>query len=195
MSLAENRLSSEPIVANYIGDANLPKGRNFEYISGGYSLQDPSQGLTGQVWLGSIVDGSILTLSAANYPEQPFYTGVNITDLSIAFDRNMNLNATFIEDGEFKLYWYDSTVGEMVVSSFGNDCKTPRVNLDDKREFNSINSDIILAYIKDGNLYYRQQRDRFTIEYLLKNGNFLAIEKIGMNAKNRMQFSVLGEEK
>ena len=43
----------------------------------------------------------------------------------------------------------------------------PRVTLDDKRRGQTSSSDVILAYLRAGSLYYRQQRDRYLTEYLL----------------------------
>ena len=40
------------------------------------------------------------------------------------------------------------------------------------------------------NLYFRMQRDRYEVEYLLKEGGINRIKKIGMNNKLRLQFLV-----
>nr|PZN74572.1 MAG: hypothetical protein DIU57_19165 [Pseudomonadota bacterium] len=130
-------------------------------------------------------------LSAPTYPPQAVYTGDDITEVSLAFDQNMNVCVAFVEAGMAKLLWYDTTVNQLVVTELGEGVTHPRVALDDTREFNRANSDIILAYIKEGALYYRQQRDRYQIERLLSPGPWIALKRIGMGSGYRFQFQVV----
>jgi hypothetical protein len=97
-----------------------------------------------------------------------------------------------VEAGQAKLQWFDTSVGEQVITFLDPDVVTPRVTLDDKRNRQSEIADVILAYVRLGGLYYRQQRDRFLIEYLLDAGPHTGINKIGMNKHFRLQFSMMG---
>lgn len=91
----------------------------------------------------------------------------------------------------YQLYWYDSTVSGFTTTSFGSSVISPKVSLDDKRPKQSAIADVILTYVKNGNLYYRQQRDRFTVEYLLDDSGIInRIKKFGMNNKLRLQWQV-----
>jgi len=100
----------------------------------------------------------------------------------------MNVALAFVQGGESKFYWYDSNLGAMTVTNFGSSVITPRVSHDDKRDMQSASSDVILAYVKNSSLYFRMQRDRYQIEYLLKSGDCKGLIKIGMNSKLRLQF-------
>lgn len=161
------------------------------YRDGGLALQDPSQGITGQVWRARILNNTQILLSAPNYLEQVLQEGTAITDISIAFDQNMNLHYCWVDQGTTRLRWYDTTIGEMTTTSFGTGIVTPKLDMDDKRDFNTAGSDIIFAYVRSGALYYRQQRDRFETERLLDSGPWVGLERIGMGTGYRMQFECI----
>ena len=66
-----------------------------------------------------------------------------------------------------------------------------RCCLDDKRQSATAqgNNDIILAYVRAGKLYYRQQRDRYEVEYLLAEEiPAKVLTRIGMSKNYRLQF-------
>jgi hypothetical protein len=54
-------------------------------------------------------------------------------------------------------------------------------------------TDIILAYIRDNTLYYRQQRDRYGIERTLRTGLFdsVKLRNIGMARNYRLYFELV----
>ncbi|MCO1337134.1 hypothetical protein MO867_22680, partial [Microbulbifer sp. OS29] len=94
----------------------------------------------------------------------------------------------YVEAGTAKLYWYDSSAGAQTTSTWPG-IITPRLTLDDKRSTQTSASDVIFAYLNNGHLYYRQQRDRYEIEYRLQeNVNSPGLIKIGMNRQFRLQF-------
>jgi hypothetical protein len=68
------------------------------------------------------------------------------------------------------------------------------LTLDDKRALASATNDVILAYIRAGGLYYRQQRDRFAVEYVVGTGvgSSSRIVALGMGANMRLQIKLLG---
>ena len=115
-----------------------------------------------------------------------------ITEIDLTFDQNMRPCVAFVSDSIPKLYWYDTKIGDFNIMTFSG-ILSPRVSLDDKRDFNISNSDIIFAYIKNNGLYYRQQRERFTVEHLLKsyqNNHSKLLWRIGMGINNRFLFYV-----
>lgn len=185
----ENRLSSETIFGIFIGGRAMPVNKDHDFESGGIGIQDPSQGLNYQIWESVLQDDNVI-LSSATTNEFIAYTGSNITEISFTFDRNMNFTLAFIQNGEAKLHWYDSQLGAMTTTNFGSSVSSPRVSLDDKRDLQSAISDVIFAYVKNNNLCYRQQRDRFQTEYILKTGGVNKLKKFGMNSKYRLQFLI-----
>lgn len=194
MALPDNVLSSSPAPARFFGSRGLSISGIVDYEDGGIAIQDPSEGLLYQRWKALLYRpgeaDSFVTLSA---PEVPTFTLLELpglTEISISFDQNMNPCLAYVQDDVAKIYWFDSTVAEMVVTEIGAGVTTPRVSMDDKRFIASNGyqlSDVILGYIRDGDLYYRQLRDRFTIERLLQTGVNPLI-KIGFSRGLRLQF-------
>jgi hypothetical protein len=66
------------------------------------------------------------------------------------------------------------------------------MTMDDKRPFANQYSDAILGYIHGKNLMYRQQRDRFLIEYpvLADVPGHARLKQLGMCSNLRVQFTV-----
>jgi len=189
--IPEERLSSTAVIAPFMGARNAPDiGPLLDRENGGVALQDPSQGLLAKEWLGTC-DGSQITLSAEGVSPTVVITDTDITEFSFTFDQNMNVAVSYVAGGSTKLNWFDLTVNQQVTTVFGAGYLTPRVSLDDKHPLASDTSDVIFAYVLNDNLYYRQQRDRYQTERLLKAGlNGFLLRKIGMNTKNRFQFQI-----
>lgn len=194
MSLPNDQLSSEPVPSYFLGARAQIFPDYVDYMDGGVAIQDASLGLNYQTWTAEIVSDVIednIMLSAPTSPPQSVYAGQDITEVSLSFNQNMDICIAFVEQGVAKLLWYDTTVSKLVVTVLGGNVTHPKVALDDSREFNRVGSDVILAYIKGGALYYRQQRDRFGVERQLSSGPWIALKRIGMGAGLRFQFQVM----
>lgn len=206
MALPDGVLSSETIDAPFIGGRALPVRDIVDYETGGIGIQDTSEGLMYQTWRARILNNKTdIVVDAENVPATTLISGTNITEVSLSFDQNMRPVIAYVENGTPKLYWYDSTIPGQTTTDYPG-IITPRVSLDDKRELQSQISDVIFAYIRfhegRNRLFYRQQRDRYTIEYDPLEGlpgpiqfdyrNMIdasgALIKIGMNRQMRMQF-------
>lgn len=190
--LPDGVLSTEPVIANFIG-ARAYSGINdwLDFEDGGAGLNDPSQGLLYQAWKARLTLAGEVWLSAPNTPEFLLYSAPGITEISLAFSQNMEPHLAFVENGEAKLWWYDTTIPGHTVMNLGSAVITPRICLDDKRLLQSAISDIIMMYVKAGDLYYRQQRDRFGVEYLLQAGvGDKGIRKIGLTTQLRLQVQI-----
>lgn len=189
--IPDNALSTQPVSAAFIGGRSYPVKNTVDYESGGVALGDLSQGLLSNVWRARVSpDRSSILLATTGVEEYSVLTDANITEVSFTFDQNMRPVVAYVASSVAKLYWYDSSVPGMVTTVFSG-IKTPRVSLDDKRDIAAAGgwSDVIFAYMRGNNLYFRQQRDRFGIEYLLAAGvPSKGIIKFGMNAQNRLQF-------
>ncbi len=135
------------------------------------------------------VDAHVM-LDAREVPEFVWLTVPYMTEISFSFDVNMQPVVAFVASGQSYLNWYDSSVNDYITTSLGADITTPRVALDDKRYVATNGyqlSDVILAYIRAGNLYYRQQRDRYGVERLLAT-NIKPLIRIGFNRGLRFQW-------
>jgi hypothetical protein len=189
--IPDGALSTTPIPGLFLGSRMLFVSPTRDYEDGGIALNDPSQGLQYQRWRCRIF-GDYVVLDAESVLPQVIFVGAELTECSIAFDQNMRPALAVVEAGQAKFQWFDTSVGEQVITFLDPDVVTPRVTLDDKRMRQTAIADVILAYVRLGGLYYRQQRDRFLIEYLLDAGPHTGINKIGMNKHFRLQFSMMG---
>jgi hypothetical protein len=185
-------LSSTMVPAQFFGARNSTRINNrLDYEDGGIGINDPSAGLLYQTWWGWIeMDG--VYLSAANQKEaiNIYESNKLITEISFTFDQNCRPCLAFVEENIPKLIWWDTSVEAQVITTLDTGIVNPRVAMDDKRDKSLSTNDIILAYLRNSNLYYRQQRDRFEVEYLLKTGAGPRLNKIGMGTGLRFQFQV-----
>lgn len=191
--MPDNVLSTTPVRARFTGAAGLGVTNTVDYHDGGIAIQDASEGLLYQRWRARLFDAgeptSYVMLDAPNTPEFQLYAVPGMTQISIAFDQNMRPALAYADGSGSHLWWYDSVVQGMTVTSV--DGTTPRIAMDDLRLLGSNiyqSNDIILAYIRGGSLYYRQQRDRFTIERWLSDEVTGGLIKIGMNRQLRLQY-------
>lgn len=155
---------------------------------GGIALNDPSQGISYQLWKAFILGADIL-LSAPNTLAFPFLSGVNAVWVGLAFDQNSRAFVTYADQsGAASYYWYDSTIPGYRTSSIPGEVHRVFASLDDARPLESSSSDVILSYQRGTNFYFRAQRDRFGVEYLLGAAPATMVQ-IGMNRVNRFQFA------
>lgn len=194
MALPDNTLSSRAVPARFSGARSGATSNTVDYEDGGIALNDASQGLLVQRWRARLFDSgkaeSRVVLDATNVPEFDWLTVPFMTEISFSFDALMRPAVAYVAGGAAFLNWYDSESAEYITTTLPAGVTTPRVALDDKRYMQSNGyqlSDVILGYVRGGNLYYRQQRDRYTIERLLTT-NVKPLIRIGFNRGLRFQF-------
>ena len=175
------------------GTFMYPRSRNYQFTqsfdNGGVAIGDTSKGLLSNEWVVS-TDGSKIIIGRVDQGTTvELLTDTDISEVDFTFDQNMR---PYVASGVSKLYWYDTQQAKFVTTEYQS-IRNPRVSLDDKRQFNVSNSDIIFAYMKGNTLCYRQQRDRYSVEYELKTytANWQKVlQKIGMGNQNRFLFYV-----
>lgn len=194
--LPDHVLSSQLVLGYYLYPDTIDPDPFKSYELGGVALQDPSQGLMVQTWWArlfkdGIKETSIVYIGADNVPEQVFQSDADYTEISLAFDQNMNPALAYMEDGNAKFYWYDATIPGYTTLTLPSGSRSPKCCMDDKRELENATNDMILGYMRDDKLYYREQRDRFTVEYLLKSDLGLKdLIQVGMSSVLRLQFAL-----
>lgn len=189
-------LPNSSLSTESIPDAFAVPARNsplLDYEIGGYDVGDTSQGLSVKLWRCYYENNIVMISDNANITHN-LISIFGITHLSFAFDLNMHPMVVYIKDNICYLWWYDSTQSQYVTTEYGEDYIYPQLSLDDNRSNQSQNADVIFAYIKDENLYYRQQRDRYLTEYLLKNVGSSKLKQIGMSKNSRFQFRLSYDE-
>ncbi len=193
------QLSTQLEFGDFLNPDNLPSSNTLSYQLGGVGLSNASQGLQVQTWMAQLINPTLstsyVTISAPNTPTQTLYTASFISQISLAFDQNMKACLGLTIQGLAYLWWYDATIPGYTLVSLPSGSFTPQVTLDDKRTVSITESftDIVLIYLRGSNLYMRQQRDRFTIEYvLLQNITYYnpQLYKIGMCSTDRLLIQV-----
>ena len=112
----------------------------------------------------------------------------SVTRIGYAQDHNGRPTVTYVAGNETFLYWYDTSLGAMTTTSFGTTVSEPCVSFDDTRFIFLGSSDVIFSYIRGQNLYFRAQRTRYTVEYLLQP-NVRKLWQTGMGKNNRFQWA------
>lgn len=157
---------------------------------GGVGLSDTSQGLGSHTWR-AWTDGKAIYIQRSDLPKDTSKTllaAPDITEVDLTFDQNMRPVLVYVSGGIAKLYWYDTVSQSQTITDFPN-VQNPRVSLDDKRAFNTANSDVIFAYINNDQLCCRYQRERYGIEHVLHQlPPKTELVKIGMGTANRFLF-------
>lgn len=184
--IPDNALSIVPMPSEFVEQVSRRSVPLIDYEMGGTAYLDASDGLLVQLWKVEVI-GSDVWLSAPDVAPFIYFSRPDITQVALAFDQNMRPYVAFVQAGVTWLYWYDSLAGTMVFSSFVG-AVTPRLTTDEKRPALTEISDVIFAYVRSNNLYFRMQRERFQVEHLLASAVNADLIAIGMNRGNRLQF-------
>ncbi len=188
--MPDNVLSTTPVPAPLLQPDSWSKSTYLDFEKGGIAISDPSQGLDSYTWKVWIDNGNVFCNRIDLDDDEAHYLFFveDARNLGLAFDQNMNVAISYQLGPVCYLYWYDSTVSNYVTTKFPG-CRSPGITLDDKRNGQSSNSDILLFYIKLDKLYFRMQRDRYLIEYHLYDlPTDYELTRVGMGTNNRIQF-------
>lgn len=194
--LPDHEFSPQNVLGYLLNPDNLEPSFFIDYEMGGVGLNDPSQGSLVKVWwVQLVVDGvkeeSRITINSDDTTPVLFLTAQDITEVSMAFDQNMNPLIAYMQSGDAKFYWYDSLIEDYATLVLPAGSRSPKCCLDDKRYTQRASSDVLLFYARADKLYYREQRDRYLIEYelatILPGDDVLAV---GMTNVNRVQVGV-----
>lgn len=191
MSLPNNQLSPVAVPAGFIPpDDDLRVAWQVDSEKCGVAIQDPTQGFLVRDWT-MIADSSQIFIYPSTDPLDITYLvfGSNITYASFSFDNNMRPMVAFTMNGVSYLRWHDPVPNDVVDLTLPAGSRTPALTLDDKRYGAEDRRDTLLFYIRGNSLYYRQLRDRFTIERELRDllSADWKIQRVGMNHNLRMQ--------
>src|SRR5574337_470703 len=202
--IPNHSLIQPPRWFKYFPPVDLPITNTTDLALGGIGLSDPSKGLQYQTWSGSVTDiglsSSSVYISSPNTVNTFLFTYPGIIWIRFTFDQNMHPFVSFYTGSIAGYFWFDPTLPGNTISILPAGISYPSCVLDDSRpiEVRAGTGDIILAYVNNTNLCYRQQRDRYQIEYVLYSGinNIISnpfVNKIGMNEKYRLQFEIGGQ--
>jgi len=187
------KLSSTVISGDFLFPDGKERSGVKDYELGGVALNDPSQGLQVQEWILSYSNDDIIVTPQTTGAPTTLFTLAGITEASIAFDQNMDPFVVYVVNEQAYYYWYDPTLPGYVHQQMAADVVNPRCCMDDKRFALVSQSDIHIVYLRGDNLYYREQRDRYEVEWPLwewpVDGPPGWLDTVGMNIHNRLQYS------
>ena len=198
-----DRLSAVPVVGRILRPDSKFKYRcpTEDWEHGGVALGNPHQGYFVHEWrLRYLNSAQARPRPPGLYLDVPSEPSIhstllmrtdNVTEVALSFDQNMRPVVAFVERGRAYLYWHDAAVAKRVKTPLGQ-VRSPRLALDDKRHTQTASSDILLFYLSDGYLCYRQQRDRYGIEYILKETTARKIGRVGMGSNMRVHIELVG---
>jgi|GEM_PF-576840 len=171
--IPENVLSSQAVVNGYPDPVKQAEDFLIDWERAGIGLNNPSAGLEYQVWQLQVREDNTdpgqfdFFISAPNHAESVLFRYPDVTEAALSFDQNMRPFVAFMAAKKAYIYWYDSATASQTISALPDGITSPRCTIDEKRRFNSAVSDNVLAYIRNGWLCVRYQRDRYTVEYPL----------------------------
>lgn len=193
--MPNNALSSTPVPGNFLPPRTQPRvsaaAGTADQAYGGVAIGDASQGIRYQVWTAYADPSGNLWLEAPNTAAYEFLPGVGAAWVALAFDQSARIFLAWsTSTGAASYYWYDSTITAYRVSTLVGYIPRIFASLDDARPAQSTQSDILLVYELSGQLYMRQQRDRFGVAYDLGTAPSGApLAQIGPSTVNRFQFA------
>ncbi len=191
MSLPNDTASTIGVSGVFYDPDDNSRGPLEDFERGGVAVEDTSQGLLAYNWR-MWVDGNDVLLQRDGASSAVIFSTGGIQDIAFAFDQNMRPTVAYRNSSEtLLLRWYDSLTHTYRTDSFGVG-RNPRLSLDDKRLSQSSLADVIFAYIRGSTLYYRQQRDRYQTERVLKAGipESVVLKTVGMTRGLRLQFEL-----
>lgn len=180
--LPDDTFSSESIIAEFTVPVRSEPLVDFEW--GDYKLQNSEGDLNRVMWTCFYEDSQIKVSNGTD--EQTLLHVEHVTALSFAFDLSMRPTVTYVlNNDECYLWWYDTSASAQVTTKFGN-CQFPQLSLDERRQSESANADVIFSYIRNNKLYMRYQRERYGVEHYIADAKRLT--QIGMMKNNRFGF-------
>lgn len=176
----------------FLWGAELRSTATESWEMGGKGISDPSGGLTYQLWHGVLdtTTGTVL-LDAPNTPQFVLYSEAGITQMDFSFDQNMKPCLAFTQNGRAYFWWYRVATLSYELLDLGDGALYPLALMDDKREQSAGFNDVLLVYLRNGRMYWREQRDNYAIEYDSNVSGVRQLLRVGFTQGLRVQVMVI----
>lgn len=162
---------------------------------GGIAISDPSQGLQYQEWECSWLfsDSTISVYPVGSTTKTPIIVVPNVTKVSFAFDANMRPSVAYTSNNISYFRWFDTVSNDYTTSTFAGArdmCVTHDIKTQELVQSNV--TDVLLFYLIGNGVFYRRQRDRYTIEYKIAtlSNDKAILRNAGLAANNRVQLKL-----
>lgn len=190
-----NKLSQITVYYAWRGPPQNDPGLLIDTDIGGIGLNNNTLGLDVQLWTFTAIDSQVF-VSAANTGGDTLLLTADegkIEEVLGTFDQNMQPMVAYRVGVQWYYHWFDSVTHGFITSQLPVGTSSCRVAFDDRRKNQSPNTDIMIFYTLNANLYMRVQRDRYQIDYLLRESVHATLIRVDMNAVNRMQLKMQAE--
>lgn len=196
-----NRLSTHAAFAPWREPVRGAGDLLVDYEVGGIAINDGSLGLNVKQWECRAVRVDTfgdpqwsVDVRADGGWVQLFLQDDQIHEVSLAFDGNMSPIIAYRDDSGSYIRWFDHAESDFALIALPAGTQTPRCCIDEKRPALSAISDAVVAYVRDGALYFRLLRERFELEHVLKSGLGPGAKLIclQMNMVGRLQWQFRG---
>ena len=184
----ERKWTDRPAYSKFLAPYNEPYTPFSQNILGGTALNHGEDGRMVKIWNISYTDG-IMRLKPEDGDVVWARGEPGIKSISCAFDNNMSQVIAWRKETGCGLYYYDTIAQQFAVTEFP-DATGCRVCVDDPRDSYNAQSDVMFIYTAGNRLYYRQQRDRYKIEYFIGNTNRV-LKRAGPNQGYRLQIELV----
>lgn len=184
-------LSSVPVVSDFLEPRDRPYARLSSPHYGGGTIG--SGGQKDRVWVAYYEDGYIKLGDELGGTLINHVSVSDVRTISLAFDQNNYPVVFYMKDTGGFLYWHDPIPNAYVTIQFPG-CSSGQVVMDDLRDQVAYLADVVLVYTREGTLYYRMHRERYTIERPLATDVKGLVTRIGMNRVFRLQIETTSLE-
>ena len=182
-----NTFTPDPELGDFLPPNDNDYYPLFQVVRGGTEIGNNSAGRDIQDWQVYYQQGIIHIKPSSG--DVVFTLSVNnVLSVSLAFDTAMRIVLTWTTPLGAKLYFYDTLTLDYIIVDY-DEVTSSRVTVDKIDTWYNSSSDVLFLYIKNNNLYYRQQRDRYEIEYLIGEANGY-IKRAGLTKLNRFQIDI-----
>lgn len=164
-----------------------------DMVRAGLDFNNAGQGLDVQLWKVRLYDNGQVTFAPEDshfLDETLVVTFHGANEVTGTFDNNMQPAVSIVMGSDAKLYWYDATISAFRTDTFTG-VRSPLLRMDDVRDGQSTNRDMIFSYIRNNKVYFRKSRERFLTEReLFDCHRWQRIHQCGMNIINCYQWQM-----
>ena len=192
MSVPLDTFTPEPVTAAFLPPLDESYTPLSMRATGGIAIGDGSQGREVQFWTVSYGSDDVISVQ----PEMSGIAGFELVvegmlSVCLAFDSNRAVAlSNLTADGGYQ-YFFNGLVDDYQTNYYPN-ITSCRVAVDKTTEFFNAQSDVIFAYTDTSDeVHYRQQRDRYEIEYDVGSSAGWELIRLGPSNDNRLQLQLL----
>lgn len=186
MSIPFHLITPIPIQSAFVAPWDEPYDPLIQVVLGGTAIGSGELGREVKKWTVFYEDD---TIKVAPEDGAIAYTlaVMGVLTCSLSFDANMQVTIAYTKSDGSYLYYFNSLTGVFTTLRIEGSGSC-RVCVDDPRLFNSTASDVVFSYVIDDTLFYREQRDRYAIEYTVGPAKGLDLLQAAPSVLNRVQW-------